>query len=272
MPRSKTPVEVIQDSEDELPKSSKKKSVDDAQPQSGDEADEAAEGSEPEEEEYEIEAILEAKHGAFPGGRMGYLVKWKGYDEEHNSWVDQADAANAQALIDDYWERTKKNKKSKPKQPKARTRKSSTKDDSPVLEDPTSRNKRKKSVSGQKSKSTQPDEMDDEDEEEKPRVKKAKKARRPKERSEERMDVDEDIDEPEYKPLAVDSKYRNQKSWENLVAQVDTIEKIEGTLKVFFTLNNGDKVVETSQECAKHFPQKLIQFYESNLRWRESEV
>ena len=25
-------------------------------------------------------------------GRTGYLVKWKGYGEEHNSWVDEKDA------------------------------------------------------------------------------------------------------------------------------------------------------------------------------------
>lgn len=25
-------------------------------------------------------------------GRMGYLVKWKNYAEEHNSWVDERDA------------------------------------------------------------------------------------------------------------------------------------------------------------------------------------
>lgn len=26
-------------------------------------------------------------------GKLGYLVKWKGYGDEHNSWVSQDDAA-----------------------------------------------------------------------------------------------------------------------------------------------------------------------------------
>jgi len=64
-----------------------------------------------EEEEYEIEAVLDAKRNKFPEvgppslrhvfpanqralqGRMGYLVKWKGYPDEENSWVDEQDAA-----------------------------------------------------------------------------------------------------------------------------------------------------------------------------------
>jgi hypothetical protein len=78
------------------------------------------EEEEEEEEEYEIEAILGARKGAFPQvrslasrvllvrsylasrrvhfplselqGRTGYLVKWKGYDETENSWVDERDA------------------------------------------------------------------------------------------------------------------------------------------------------------------------------------
>lgn len=77
-------------------------------------AAEAEDEEEEEEEEYEIEKILDAKKGQFSGvspfilcspvirdqsmcplatkGRMGYFVKWKGYGEEHNSWVDEHDA------------------------------------------------------------------------------------------------------------------------------------------------------------------------------------
>lgn len=63
-------------------------------------------------EVYEIEAILDAKRGAtgsvsscchlltkknashvvYPKTRIGYFVKWKGYPDEENSWVDERDA------------------------------------------------------------------------------------------------------------------------------------------------------------------------------------
>ena len=108
MPKGSAAAEVVEDSASEgEPRSSKKKSDSNANAQSGDEGSDNGEDSN---EEYEIEAILDAKHGAFPGvrsstldfgilnvvtrpqGRMGYLVKWKGYEEEHNSWVDAEDA------------------------------------------------------------------------------------------------------------------------------------------------------------------------------------
>jgi hypothetical protein len=73
MPKSSAPVEVVQDSEDEQPTSSKKKNVESTETQDGGEDD--PENEEDDEEEYEIEAILESKHGAFSGVRSSRRVK-----------------------------------------------------------------------------------------------------------------------------------------------------------------------------------------------------
>lgn len=144
---------------------------------------------------------------------------------------------NASLLIDEFWKKQNKEKKGKPKS-KVRSRKSVPRDDSPETGEPPSSNKRKKSsASGRKSKSSQPDGDDDDDEDEKPKTKKTKKVSRAKDPSEELMDILEADDaESQYRPM---QKFKDKKSWENIVERVDTIEKVEGTLKVFFTLYVG---------------------------------
>jgi len=64
-------------------------------------------------EVYEIEAILDAKRGATGSTRIGYFVKWKGYGDEENSWVDERDAGGAKELISDYWSRHGKKERRK---------------------------------------------------------------------------------------------------------------------------------------------------------------
>ncbi|GLB43387.1 putative chromo shadow domain containing protein [Lyophyllum shimeji] len=225
----------------------------------GMEVDDAENGEEDsgEEEEYEIEAILDARRGSFPEGRMGYLVKWKGYDESENSWVDEIDAGNATALIEEYW-RTHGKKPKKPadaKTPK-RPRKSSAAAEE--VSDTSTKKRARKSQTAVAS-------VEDDEEVKGIRVaKKAKKNGAVKEKSEEfpTPDTDEVV-------LTDMSKYMGVSSWEHLVKTIDTIEKEnDGSLAVYFSLIGGERIKENSKLCAERFPQKLIAFYESNLRWK----
>ncbi|KIJ65210.1 hypothetical protein HYDPIDRAFT_89232 [Hydnomerulius pinastri MD-312] len=196
-----------------------------------------------EEEEYEIELIIDAKKGQFPNGRMGYFVKWKNYPEEHNSWVDERDAGNAQELIDQYWARQKKKNKPGPRksEPRGRPRKSEPQSDN--------------------------EEAPEEDEEEQRAKKKPRKSNGAARKSKK-----QDSDVEDEKPGTM-QKHMSVPSWETLVETIDTVEReADGDLYVFFTVKNEKKRMrENSRLCAQRFPQKLITFYESNLRWKTEE-
>jgi hypothetical protein len=67
-------------------------------------------------EEWEVEAILSHKdvkvrrkrnRQRTPVFARKYLVKWKGYDESHNTWEPEANCTNAQEFIDEYFARAK---------------------------------------------------------------------------------------------------------------------------------------------------------------------
>ena len=60
---------------------------------------------------YELERLLEKKTMY---GKPHYLVKWKDYGSEHNAWYSIDDLPNATDLIQDYEERHKKARLSKP--------------------------------------------------------------------------------------------------------------------------------------------------------------
>jgi len=67
------------------------------------------------------------------------------------------------------------------------------------------------------------------------------------------------------------ASYMNVADWSHLVNRIDTVEQKDGELLVYFTLTDtNERVVEKSEVCRKKFPQKMLDFYEKNLRWRES--
>ncbi|KAK2465696.1 hypothetical protein APHAL10511_002240 [Amanita phalloides] len=225
-------------------------------------ANDATAGSDAE-SEYEIEAIKAAKRGMFPSGRMGYLVKWKGYGEEDNSWVDELDAGNADELIKEFW---KKKGSRKAEAKGKRGRKSSAPADEESDTEATSAAPKKR---GRKS---QPRVSSAESEEAGRMLKKARKDSPLK-------DLENDVtiqdqDEDEEIVIGDMSKYESYPSWEEVIDTIDTIEKdtTTGNFLVYFTLKSGERVREPSEVCKKRCPQKLISFYERHLMWRQAEV
>jgi hypothetical protein len=55
--------------------------------------------------EYEVECILDHRFSDKKRQKLSYLISWKGYGLEHNSWEPEANVANAPDLIGEYWQR-----------------------------------------------------------------------------------------------------------------------------------------------------------------------
>ncbi|TFK52033.1 hypothetical protein OE88DRAFT_1498418 [Heliocybe sulcata] len=253
-----------------------------ARPDPEEEVEDVEDGDDGEEEEYEIEEIITHQYGHFNDGKIGYLVKWKGYEETENSWVMEADAQNATEAIDAYWDKVKKETKG--------GRKSDTKG-RPALkatkgargetpgEDHSSAVKRRRR--GTKVQSD--DEMDVE--EEAPRktartsrasttktatpVKQTQTRKKAPARSVSAGEEDDSMDEEEDDGRGNMSRYYNKKNWESLIARVDTVERTpDDRLIIYFTTTDGKQVKEDSKICKERFPQGLLNFYEANLRWK----
>lgn len=226
-----------------------------------DEANSVASGEE--EEEYEIESIVDHQEKKF-GKQLGFLVKWKGYGEEDNSWVSEEDAQNAKDIIVEYWRQVNAKKaKSAASTSVKRGRKSEPR---PASEAPKKRGRQSKAASS-----------DPPDAEEEPPV--PKKQRKSKATSASApvtsMDVDEDETESINEPVvkAMESKYHKMDSWEHLIQEIETVEKDpEGQdhLWIYVVLKDGKRVRETSTIAKQKFPNALIAYYESNLRWRST--
>jgi len=224
--------------------------------------DDAESEGEDEASEFEIEAVLDAKRGYFPEGRIGYFVKWKGYGESENSWVDEQDAGNADDLIAEFWKKNPHKKrvaaKPKPKTSPQKPRKSAARDDSSDIGSTSVKKRGRKSLS----KVDSDDGMDvDEVVEARPQKKVKKNVANAKAKRSESPDEERIVQNMD--------RYMDKLNWEDLVKQVDTVERVGDSLMVFFSLKTGEAVRETTKICKERFPQKLLQFYEDNLRWRQ---
>jgi len=223
------------------------------------------------------------------------------------SWLTAT--RNAQELIDEFWNKRRKDKaaarksepiKSRPKSVTAKpSRKSLAQESSPeVVEAPASTKKR-----GRPRKSGVDSDVEVQAGSDEPRVKKKSRKSDGANRKADKPDSEDEVGNMNI--------HLHVPSWEHLIESVDTVERdSDGELIVYFTLcapdfsaafvahspriyskNGKGRKRENSRLCAERFPQKvcvkwlgfwpqithffllqLIKFYESNLRWRVEEA
>lgn len=248
--------------------SSKKNRVSSSDPELASENEEApGEEGDEQDEEYEIEDVIESQKGYFGDGKFGYFVKWKGYPSEDNSWVHEDDAANAQDLITKYWENKRKASKGGPRKStdagKTKTGRKSTIIEPREPTPPAKKRSRPKKADQEQSENEQDASSDDDDA-------RAKKKPRKSQGAYAKKVAKQLAEDEEVVTFGSMKKHMTIASWENLVETIDTIERgDEGDLYVYFKIKHSDdRMREVSRLCAQKFPQKLIKFYESNLRWR----
>ncbi|KAJ3299536.1 hypothetical protein HK104_008511 [Borealophlyctis nickersoniae] len=196
-----------------------------------------------EDELYEVEAILTHKKQK---GKVLYLVKWLGYDENDNSWEPQENLVSAKELLDAYWDKQKELQESK-------KRKRST--------EPTPKKGKKRKDEDND------DEMDDQlDEEEDSEYHSIQIGlKRSVCLTLERITAA--IYDPE-KRLPQD--LLDLDSWEDAVEQVDTVEQgnKEDELIVFLKWKSGHNSMHPATRVHTKCPLKLFAFYEKNLKFK----
>ncbi|WWD19298.1 hypothetical protein CI109_103756 [Kwoniella shandongensis] len=202
--------------------------VDDDEVQNGDE-----DGEEDEEEgEYEVEAIVDHRQKGSGTGKFEYLVSWKGYGPEHNTWEPEAHVAHADGIVSKYWA-------NKPK---------------PSLQKDTKKRGRP-SASGSVPPSQRAAKA--------PRTSVTNGKKKP-------IPVEDSEDEaPEYEDTHVDSteKYKDIVNWEDCVQGIDTIERnSKDELMIYVTMTGGERVGLPTEVAYKRCPQKILKFYESHLK------
>ncbi|KAJ7877423.1 hypothetical protein B0H14DRAFT_2501204 [Mycena olivaceomarginata] len=215
-----------------------------------------------EKEDYEIEAILEAKRGHFRKHpqKLGFYVQWKGYDKSQNSWVMEDDA-NAPELIKAFMakcgEKLPRKAAGEPvSEGGARMSSAAYALDAEASSSASGTKKR-----GRKSSGKVAGRQEDPDE-------------RPTKKLRENSTL-ASLSTPANKPtenivIGDMSQHMHKATWEHLIKIIDTVDHVDEHLVIYFTLHTGEHMKADSEVCHEKFPKKLLEFYEGNLRWKES--
>ncbi|KAG9018772.1 hypothetical protein FRB90_009776 [Tulasnella sp. 427] len=267
-----------------------------------------------EEEEYEIEEIIDCNKGMFAPNRWAFLVSWKGYGDDDNSWVDEPDLyvlstrlvrnskvltvllriasvpqithSFAKDMIEKWWldnphikgnplSGKKKGRKSEGASSKVKSQRES----SVEAEDAKSSTKRKSTATSNAKKRASeeaeatPDAISEDDAPPKKKSRTSTAATKKKQESPTPqnglLDEAEEGSGLDAHVLDAMTKHMGKKNWEKLIKSIETVERQEdGVLLVYYTSTDHIRAISESRILAEKAPQKLIEFYESHLRWR----
>lgn len=82
-------------------------------------------------------------------------------------------------------------------------------------------------------------------------------------------DEGDDLHDPEAEEKAR-TKYERMKNWDDVVVKVHTIERSDdGELLAFLDFEDGWTLIYPTAIANKKCPQKLLRFYEENLKFRD---
>ncbi|KAG0319809.1 hypothetical protein BG000_003781 [Podila horticola] len=264
-------VKAKEDKEKKIKEDNPRDENDDEDDEDDDESDDG------EDNVYEVERV--AGHMRDEDNVLAYLIKWKGYDEKDNTYEK---IVNCDDLIADYWSRyeaaggkksDREGREPKPQVPKrvanrhgksTGSNRSSSHAPEPLLPDlpPLTKESRESHERRESRESSAPKRQRVSNESRKdPVATKRQKA------DDHESEVEDDEEEDKEKTTFPPAEWT---SWDEHIREVQTVEKLKNSMVVHVLWKDGHETEHEASVAHQKFPQKLIHFYESHLKFTQA--